>query len=233
MMYPIIPGRLVAEATERVRREDPLDLADFTEMVGKGPEIDLTSLGPAAEKMEAALAVFLGSDRRADRDRFEGSQSPAMFTALEHLPLDVLDDPGFWAWLGLEHFWWLVSWRESTALEREPAKWLRYVDGRQMTECVVSRMFLRGQLCTAFGYPELAGALAYATDFWRSHVLRVSAGSTPTIAGAFVRRQERDRMPTDQLRAFARRLNRLSSNLVLEVYDEADADSLLAELADQ
>ena len=37
-------------------------------------------------------------------------------------------------------------------------------------------------------------------------------------------------MTTKPLRAYARRLNRLSTNIVLDVYDDVDADELIEEL---
>lgn len=232
MKYPIIPSGEITRAVAR-RVEDPTaDLTDLTKTVGKGHELSLPDIAACATTMRAELKTFESSDKASDRDRFEGIQSPVVFDLLEDLELYILDDPGFWAWLGVEHFLWLAVWREPKAFDSEPARWLTYLDGRRTTECVMSRMYLRGQICQSFGHPELAGAIENATDFWRSHIIRVSAGSVSSVAGAFIRHQAAERMSTDPLRAYARRLNRLSTNLVLDVYDDEDAASLIAELAE-
>ena len=232
MKYPIIPAGEITRAVERRRENPTVDITDLTQIVGRGPELELPDIAACSTNMRAELTSFMNSEMATDRDLFEGSQSPVMHDLLEDLPLHVLDDPGFWAWLSVEHFLWLAVWREEKAFDGEAAKWLTYLDGRRSTECVTSRMFLRGQVCKSFGQPELAGAIAQATDFWRSHIIRVSAGSVPSVAGAFIRHQANERMTTTPLRAFARRLNRLSSNLVLDVYDDDDAAALIDELAD-
>ena len=48
---------------------------------------------------------------------------------------------------------------------------MTYVDGGK--ECVPFRMFLRAQAIRQEDDYSLAGALPKATDFWRSHVIRV------------------------------------------------------------
>ena len=232
MKYPIIPAGEITRAVERRRENPTVDIADLIKIAGKGPELELPDVADCSANMRAQLTSFINGEKATDRDLFEGSQSPVIHDLLEDLPLHVLDDPGFWAWLSVEHFLWLAMWREEKAFEGEAAKWLTYLDGRRTTECVTSRMFLRGQICKSFGHPELAGAIDQATDFWRSHIIRVSAGSVPSVAGAFIRHQATERMATTPLRAFARRLNRLSTNLVLDVYDDDDAAALVAELAD-
>lgn len=232
MTYPIIPNGDIVKAVQR-RIEDPTaDLADLTKSAGKGPELSLPDITAHAATMRAELKTFESSSNASDRDHFEGTQSPLIHELLKDVDLYILDDPGFWAWLSVEHFLWLVTWRESGAFAKEPATWLTYLDGRRTTECVVSRMYLRGQVCKSFGHPELANAVEKATDFWRSHILRVSTGYVPSITGAFVQHQANERMTTKPLRVYARRLNRLSTNLVFDVYEDGDGAALIAELAE-
>jgi hypothetical protein len=50
------------------------------------------------------------------------------------------------------------------------------------------------------------------------------------VSRAFVREQAADRMGTLELRAFARRLNRVRTNVVLDVYESDEAEELMVEL---
>ena len=153
---------------------------------------------------------------------------------MAELPLAIIDDPGFWRYLSLVHFWWLAQWRHPSAFEsNDPALYLRYVDGVLTTECVLSRMYLRAQIAEIDGDYSLTTAVAQGSDFWRSHILRVSTGASPPLSRALLREQSERRMPTDQARALARDLNRISSNIVLSIYDEEDAAALLTELREQ
>jgi hypothetical protein len=95
---------------------------------------------------------------------------------------------------------------------------------------VILRTFLRGQIALEHGQYDLAWAIPKGTDFWRSHIIRVRTGAVPAVSRAFVREQLADRMPSGPLRAYARRLNRLRTNVVLEVFDDDDAESLCREL---
>ena len=62
-------------------------------------------------------------------------------------------------------------------------------------------------------------------------------GTAPVLAQAFVEKQATDRMQTNELRSYAKRLNRIWSNVALTVYDESEAEQLLqgitADLAEE
>jgi hypothetical protein len=68
---------------------------------------------------------------------------------------------------------------------------------------------------------------------WRSHILRVRTSYAPALAAALVHRQAdpNRRMTTEQLREFVKRVNRVASNVVLLLYDEGQAETLLNELS--
>ncbi len=82
-------------------------------------------------------------------------------------------------------------------------------------------------------FGELAGAIPKGTDFWRSHVLRVRTGTAPPVTRALVRSHREERLPTDDLRDLARRLNRTWTNVTLHGYGDDESDLLIAELRDQ
>ena len=173
-----------------------------------------------------------------DRDRTEGRLAIRLHQALSHVDPSVLDDAGFWRYLALRHFWDVIQWREPKAFKGldSSEKAIKYVDAIKPTESVLTRMYLRA---VAIGMNEaepgdedqLAYALSTATDFWRSHVIRVRTGTAPPLVRAFVRRQERDRMSTEPLREFAKAINRTWTNVELNEYDETEAARLLEELA--
>jgi hypothetical protein len=80
------------------------------------------------------------------------------------------------------------------------------------------------------GQFPLAEAVSEGTDFWRSHIIRVRTGRARVLAQAFAKMQGSDRMMTDELRQFARRLNRQWSNVIMLDYDEKQSNDILKEI---
>lgn len=233
MRYPTItPGRtseLAIEFIESGHRDPSAEVVE-QEIRDSGELPDLARLGDEIER-ERQQFLETGSE---DRDRVEGRVAGIVHATLSVLPTPILDDPGFWSFLSLAHCWPFVVWRQEDAFHSgDPAKFMRYVDGTNATECVLLRTYLRGQIShTEYGY-GLASALPRATDLWRSHVIRVGTGAAPVVAQAFVRDQVRERMRTDDVRAFARGLNRSSTNIVFPYLEGEDADRLIRDLKDQ
>ena len=234
MRYPVLSRAVAAELVQELIRGEQPELDAFVTWEGSGPKLNIESFADTAASLRDALKNFEMSEAKADADMFEGQASPAIHEMLTGLPLAIIDDPGFWRYLSLVHFWWLAQWRHPSAFEsNDPALYLRYVDGVLTTECVLSRMYLRAQIAEIDGDYSLTTAVAQGSDFWRSHILRVSTGASPPLSRALLREQSERRMPTDQARALGRDLNRISSNVVLSIYDEEDAAALLTELREQ
>ena len=205
--------------------------------VGQGQEVDESAIENAADKIKQLMAS--NDDRRRRADQVEGEAAKILCRALcptgerdGGVPdVSVLDDPGFWRYLTMKWFWEFVQWREWG----EPAKFseqkhLRYVDARVSTECVLTRMFLRSMSLGGPEHDELAGCLPNATDFWRSHILRVRTASAPKLTRAMVEMQREDPLKTDDVREFAKRKNRTWTNVILHLYDYSEAFELLTEL---
>ena len=136
--------------------------------------------------------------------------------------------PVFWRYLSLDLFWVFIQWRETKAFAR--GNYLKYVDGRSSTECVLSRMYLRAAAVGGLEFAKYASALPRAADFWRSHVLRVRTGTAPSLVRAFVDTQRQQRLPTDLLRRFAKDLNRTWSNVVLTICHDDETQALVEEI---
>lgn len=200
-------------------------------MDGSGEAIDLEPIEELARTLEEELGSFRASGN-TDSDFFEGQIAGRVHVALAHLPISLLDDPGFWRYLALKDFWWLVTWRESKAFDsNDPRRYAVYIDGSRSSECIPLRIFLRGQVANDNGDYSLAVAVPEATDFWRSHIIRVTTWSVPHLARKFIRMQEENRLTTQPLRRVARLLNRRRANVALHQYSEAEIAALLNEVS--
>lgn len=207
------------------------DRSSNTIWEGSGDEVVLDDLESSARTLSDELEQLRTDDGDGDRDDFEGRVGVTLAEALISVPLEVLDDPGFWRFLAVEFFWSFVTWRESRAFESgDYGKYRKYIDGTNPSECVLLRAYNRARIAGPDGDYELARAIPRATDFWRSHVLRVRTSTAEPLARSFARAQADNRMPTDELRAFARHLNRLWTNIVLHTYSDDEAKTLIEEL---
>lgn len=222
MRYPILT-RSKTEALARrciVGEEPNWELE--RDWVGSGREVDLSDL----REVLALAHQNLDSDGRPAPEQLEGHLAGDVHRTLRDLPVETLDDPGFWRYLSLVDFWWFVAIREAPAIKRGNV--MTYVDGGK--ECVPFRMFVRAQAVRDDDDYGLAGALPKAADFWRSHILRVKTGTSPSLARAFARLQVEKSMVSDDVRPFAKRINRLWTNIVFHDWTDEEADRLLAEL---
>lgn len=250
MKYPSLAetaaNELAKKALEAEERPPADDVDDAASWNGSGERLDLSFLdSDAAAWMNLVGEYESGKKKRkkdgpSSRDAVEGQVARHLHQRLSDAGLTTLalDDPGFWRFLSLRYFWDFVVWRESKTFKRHndteaknPLLYQKYINGRQPAECVLTRMYLRGRVAAEAGDPLLTDAVKDGTDFWRSHILRVQTGSAPRLTRAFVETQRDDPMPTDSaLRPFARRLNRMWTNVVLHTYDDGACAALVAEL---
>jgi hypothetical protein len=194
--------------------------------VGSGEELDLEAILNVAEACNVAAEDEHG--RHSDRDQVEGILAADLWDALSHVPVSILDDPGFWRYLSIALFWDFIAWREETPFAG--GNHLKYLDGTSSTEAVLPRMYLRASAVGGSEYRDLAGALPNATDFWRSHVIRVRTGTAPPVTREFVRSQSSDRLTTNPLRELAKGINRTWTNTVPQLLDEREAKEIIVGL---
>lgn len=168
-----------------------------------------------------------------DNEVFEGRLASAIHGWFDSLPIEVLDDRGFWRYLSVRYFWWFISWRESEPIKRGNFKNL--VDATLPAEQVPLRLYLRARAIADGQDTALAGEIPKSTDFWRSHVVRVRVGTAPNVARALAtaKRDEDSRgqsLKTERLRRVARRVNRMWSNVYLDLYDPAEGSKFIDEV---
>lgn len=231
MRYPALSYTKADELAVKLSLGESPTVASEITWTGTGEEIDLELLDVTIEDLKTRYLAFLGSGEGEQPEVFEGLAAGDLHRALRDLPIDVLDDPGFWRYVSVAKLWWFIEAREAGPIGR--GNHMTYIDGGRPTECVPLRMFLRAQAVRDGEDYSLAWSMKNATDFWRSHVIRVQTGTAPPLARSFASLQKDVRMPsTPELRPFARRLNRLWSNVVLTSLDEDEAATLLQELYD-
>jgi len=239
----IAQSRIAASSQPDHLRIDDLssDLADVVKLWGEGDDPDISPLEDAQVQIEELLdneEVHV-----LDPDQIEGRAACVLFRAITEAGTDpaALDDPGFWRYVGLAHVWNFAAWRQPTAFAGRrsgegapdaPASLKSYVDGNRPHECVPARMYLRVRALGGLEHADLAWAVREGTDFWRSHILRVTVGEHPPIVRAMVRRQAHDqtRLLTDDLRELAKDLNRTLTNVVPALLDEGASEELVDEL---
>ena len=227
MRYPYLTkSKCISLARQMIAGEFPA-IASHVSWPGTGEDVNLQQI-PAAVELVAREMNDISKPSARDRDRVEGRAAVLLYEALSRADVGALDDPGFWRYLSLAHFWDFIAWRESGAFQT--GKFERYVDGVDARECVLTRMYGRGAAVGGLDHLDVAESVTAATDFWRSHVLRVRTGTAPPVVRALVKMQSTDRLSTDELREFAKALNRMWANVVPAIYDDTDATALIREL---
>jgi hypothetical protein len=203
-----------------------------TSSPGTGAErlLDLDDLEAVAATVNSRLKKLAVAPKKGvDKDELEGEICSLVYKALEHVPVEILDDPGFWRFIGIRYFWSFTLWRESSALAKNNIA--TYFSAKSSSESIPLRLYLRAQaMRDVNGNFSLAEAVPEGTDFWRSHIIRVRTGRARVLAQAFAKLQSTDRMMTDELRQFARRLNRQWSNVIMLDYNDKQSSDILKEI---
>lgn len=231
MLYPTMDSLMTQSVFGKLVANEIVDFEAVTTWTGTGDRIDLGPLDQAIAELNitSLAATGNGTSDVAQMETLEGRLSIAITEQLRKLPVEILDDQGFWNYLALSRFWPFIARREASAIQK--GNGIRYVDAKHRSEQIPLRLFLRAK-AVIDSSPDLAWGLERSTDFWRSHIIRVSIGSNPNLATAFATLQKEDRMNTTDLRSFARRLNRTVTNLIVEALDQDDANALVEDLRD-
>src|SRR4051812_44853849 len=103
MSYPWISIESTRELTISWFRGGVPLTAPHVRWLGAGDEIELAAMEETEANLHGQLRASDYGD--ADRDEFEGAVGESLAEVLQEVTTDVLDDPGFWRYLAIEHFW--------------------------------------------------------------------------------------------------------------------------------
>ena len=239
MRYPTITLSRCRTLALRMRKGGFINIEPYVHWRVIGRDLDLTSIKQVAEHIDSELERNI-TEYSSDKGLYEGKAALYLYNAIKDIDISILDNPGFWRYLSLKYFWNFIKWREEAACDprkdneenykKRRDNFLKYIVSENSTESVLTRMFLRVRALGGSEDGHLASALPRSTDFWRSHVIRVRTGTAPSLTRAFVKKQREDPLATPELRQFARRLNRTWTNLLLNIYDDEEAASLIEDL---
>ena len=184
----------------------------------------------AVERLGIEIDQYLSDLRTAsagdqEREQYEAELCSRTHLALKDLPNEILDDPKFWQYLAVNYFSVFIMWREAGALGR--GNILTYFKATPYYG-IPLRLYLRGQaVFEATGSYDLAAAIPKATDFWRSHILKVETGRARQIGTAFAETHRDNRIMTKQLRNLAKIINKMWANVYLYEYDSTSSRTFL------
>lgn len=240
MSYPVMSSDAIARFVDLLvssgGRPTQKRLEEFwAGQVAENPspyQVEMRSIIALARELDEALR----HERTARAaEALEGRFAGRVHEVLVDCPVEVLDDHEFWTYLAVVHFWRFILVREQRSFEDavegrqaldgdssstdEHVPFRRYFDGTDVYQLPL-RMFIRAQAVVDDGDYSLTEAVADGTDFWRSHVIRVSTSYWPPLARALVRRQSDERLGTKELRKAARTLNRFRANMYPAAYDD-------------
>jgi hypothetical protein len=159
------------------------------------------------------------------KDGLEGLLSVKFYEDLSTLPSSVLTSPGFWRYLAAWEMFDFIEWRDGVGCS---LKSYGAASTTPTMDCVPLRIFVRGQISTSAAPDDPMSIAGIAgTDVWRSHVLRVRTAREPAVAKALLQAWERGDAKTDVVRDVAKRLQRLRSNVVFELLNHAQAETVV------
>lgn len=238
------------------------DLEDQVKPLQGPPNEDETPLSDTLEEARLDIEELIQDIRPESRgaDKIEAQAAVILYRALvrHRIPVEVLDNGGFWAHLSVAFLWNFAVWRhystfrklvrpgeplddvnpsaaEENEVDKKRRNWLEYVDGARGSECIASRLYLRVNCLGGEEYSKLAVSGKQGADFWRSHILRVKQGEYPSIVRAMVQRQSDPELylsPQNRgpLRRFARNLNHHLVNFEMEALTDEDQNCLVNRL---
>ena len=222
MKYSAVSEDDAQTYTQRLVADRSVQL--ISKLKGEGEEFNEEAIQKLSEILQTEHKNWSGG-----KDAFEGHIATRVYQTLNNTPVSVLDDPSFWRYLSLKHFWWYAEWREQNAFQ-VGGKYNTYTNGKNPNESIPLRIYLRGQIAAQAGDENLCTATHQSTDFWRSHITRVKNWRYPSIAKAFIETHAENHMKTSPLREFAKSLGRRRANIVFTHYTDKEASDVVEDL---
>lgn len=203
----------------------PVSLDNYATRV-ESDDVVLEVVGEVAGELRLWKEAH-GPGGTATFNEFEAFGAAECHQRMRDFPSEVLLNPSFWRWVAADPFFDLVEWRFGVegSMNNYGSRTSSF------RRCLPYKMFLRGKIGFVPDADDpYALVLVGGEDFWASHLIAVRNGAVPVIAHAFIKEyasrvdDATQKTPnTDQVREFARRMNRLRSNILTEVLTESDA----------
>jgi hypothetical protein len=207
----------------------PISDSNLIHIVGRGEDTSAAAIATLRQGIEEILAPVRLSRPISESD-FDARASAVIFEALKDLPVELLLDLDFWRYLAVVEIPDIVAWRwPKESVEKFGLSSNKY---RSMP----FSLFLRGQLANGSSAKELAVLNSINdVDIWASHVWAVLLGSTKGMVIAFLRTCASLQSDTGQfskanrlvVRALARRLTSVRSNVVFDLSDQRSLDDIV------
>lgn len=229
--YPILTTEKAKKLLNHLRLGEDCSAADFLEYRPCDEGFSLAgidALKRALKKLKDEFPKELGL-RSQEGGVFEARASEHVHRYFSAVPKQATDDPDFWKFLCVIHFRDLVEWRHG-GKDRE-ANLINYGVGAERRNLLL-RMFYRASISLdpSATDPYHLSKLG-DEDLWKSHFGAVKIGNSPDMVKAFLKtvypKDNKSVLKTIQVRALAKNLTRLRSNVILELYDEGTAARLL------
>lgn len=195
------------------------------------------------DAIDAVLEAWRDMKVKSVNDEVEGILSLVLFREFSSFPARVLTDPDFWRYcsLKMESFIWARHPKKAPKEDDElindpPFRYFGAISNSHHRDCVPLRMFNRARLselaaATGEGVDGAELAKVKAGDVWKSHILRVMNGNSPTIVREILM-DTRD-IPKftsdkkDGIRPLAKELRRVRSNVLFELLEQPQARNLI------
>lgn len=230
--YPILTSEKAKKLIEHIRLGEVFTLSDFVEYRHCDQPFvmnKIDSLRKTLGQVRAEFSKELGL-RSQEGGAFEAKASEHVHRYFSVLPTQATDDPDFWKYVCVGQFKDFVDWRHG-GQDRE-ANLANFGIGAERRNLFL-RMFYRAAISL-----DLTASDPYHLsrlgdeDLWKSHFGAVRIGNSSEIVKAFLKtvypKNNKAVLKTIEVRALAKNLTRMRSNVILELYDERSAVKLIA-----
>lgn len=239
MRYPILERTAALEILAKRAAAEDFSPEEFVTSRGNGPDFDDSFISPLSEKLAQLREKFPKTLALRDQEggRFEAEACSIVHQAIPRDLVTAVTDHDFWRYLTVIHFSDLVEWRHSAGGEAVNPN--NFGIGNTKRN-LLYRMWMRAELSfDASANDPYCLSRFGDKDFWESHIIGVRTGNARATVRSLVRYlfpselKGKCSLKTIQVRQLAKRITRLRSNVMLEIYPEQMAIKLLAREAER
>jgi hypothetical protein len=172
---------------------------------------------------------------RAQRAWFEAKAAPLVYEFVAGLSPELIVDQRFWCYLSCVPLFPIVQWRHPVGTKKDgspriPSSSNFAAKRGQLREALLVRLYLRVSLSLDDNDEDFSLAAIDGQDLWRSHIIRVKLGNSPSMTRAMLMIVDDEKVSNVRLiRDWAKRLTEIRSNVLFEVIGIADAQRIALE----